>query len=256
MCYCLTLCDRLNPFSLFLCSCWFGSEVCILSAATYYHIECSAHMTLYHPVQCMKLVNTSYLVARSKVLFDEAMKDGYVEARDIKALIFGAAGTGKSHTVALIMDEEPPSVRRSTPCAARPVRATRAEKRGGKWVKVTRDDLSQTIADTATMLTSKPSPSRNTKTSAASSSSSTAPGTSQPQTGGPHPTAHSPSPKVGASASSMTHEEASSVPTSAEEKLLRRIETSPPWGKKSFRPDRILLRKDAHCSTPHELLHP
>ena len=115
-------------FGCILCSCWFGSEVCILSAATYYHIECSAHMTLYHHVQCMKLVNISYLVARSKEVFDEAMKDGYVEARDIKAIIFGAAGTGKSHTIALIMDDEPPSVRRSTPCATRPVRATRAEK--------------------------------------------------------------------------------------------------------------------------------
>ena len=219
----------------------------------------------------MKLVNTSYLVARSKVLFDEAMKDGCVEVRDIKALIFGAAGTGKSHTVALIMDEEPPSVRRSTPCATRPVRATRAEKRGGKWVKVTRDDLAQTIADTATMLPSKTSHSRNAKTSAASSSSSTAPGTSQPQTGGPHPTAIPPSPKEGpsassitheeassvptsASASSITHEEASSVPTSAEEELLGRIETSPHWGKKSFRPDRILLIDTGGQPQFHEVL--
>ena len=78
----------------------------------------------------MNLVNCSHPTARSKELFDEAMKDGYVEARDIKALIFGAASTGKSHTIALIMDEEPPSVRRSTPCATRPVRVTRAAKRG------------------------------------------------------------------------------------------------------------------------------
>jgi len=98
----------------------------------------------------MKLVITSNLTAseKSKELFEEAMTHGYVEARDIKALIFGAAGTGKSHTIALIMDEEPPLVRRSTPCATRPVRAvsrTRAEKRGEKWVKVTREELSQTI---------------------------------------------------------------------------------------------------------------
>ena len=55
----------------------------------------------------MNLINSSHLIAseRSKELFHEAMKDGYVEARDIKALIFGAAGTGKSHTIALIMDE-------------------------------------------------------------------------------------------------------------------------------------------------------
>ena len=73
-------------------------------------------------------------------LFDEAMSHGYVEARDIKALIFGVAGSGKSHTIALLMDEEPPSVRRSTPCATRPIRAvsrTRIEQSGEKWVRVT-----------------------------------------------------------------------------------------------------------------------
>ena len=190
------------------------------------------------------------------MLFDEAMKDGYVEARDIKALIFGAAGTGKSHTIALIMDEEPPSVRRSTPCATRPVRATRAEKRGEKWVKVTRNDLSQTIADTATMLPSKPSHSRNTKTSAASSSSSTAPGTSQPQTGDPHPTALSPSTKEGASASSMTDEKMSSVSTSAEDELLRRIEMSPVHQdeKKTFKRDRITLIDTGGQPQFHEVL--
>ena len=197
-------------------------------------------------------VNVFHHVAseKSKELFNEAMKDGYVEVRDIKALIFGAAGTGKSHTVALIMDEEPPSVRRSTPCATRPVRATRAEKRGGKWAKVTRDDLSQTIADTATML---PSPSMNTDTSAASSSSSTAPGTSQPQTGGAHPTADS---KESASASSITHENMSSVSTSAEDELLLRIEMSPVYQdeKKAFKRDRITLIDTGGQPQFHEVL--
>ena len=85
---------------------------------------------------------------KSKELFDEAMAHGYVKSRDIKALILGAAGTGKSHTIALIMDEDPPAVRRSTPCATRPVRAvsrTTAEARGSKFVRVTQDQLSQTI---------------------------------------------------------------------------------------------------------------
>ena len=50
---------------------------------------------------------------KSKQVFDEAMTHGYVEARDIKALIFGAAGTGKSHTIALLLDEKPPTVRLS-----------------------------------------------------------------------------------------------------------------------------------------------
>ena len=219
----------------------------------------------------MKLVNTSHPIARSKEVFDEAMEDGYVEARDIKALIFGAAGTGKSHTIALIMDEEPPSLRRSTPCATRPVRATRAETRGGKWVKVTRDDLSQTIADTATMLPSKPSPSGNTETSSTSSTApgtsqpqtghphttpSLTPGTSQPQTGDPHPTAHSPSSKEGARASSTSPEKMSSFSTSAEDELLHRIATAPDstFRKRAFKRDRITLIDTGGQPQFHEVL--
>ena len=85
------------------------------------------------------------------------MKHGRVECRDIKVLIFGSAGTGKTHTIALIMEEEPPTVRRSTPCAKRPVRAVsraRIERKGKKWVRVDHDDLSQKIVDESTMLAS------------------------------------------------------------------------------------------------------
>jgi len=193
----------------------------------------------------MNLVNSSHHTARSKELFDEAMEDGYVEARDIKALIFGAAGTGKSHTIALIMDEEPPSVRRSTPCATRPVRAvsrTRAEKRGEKWVKVTREELSQTIADTATMLPLKTSASKNSKTSAASSSASTAPGTSKPHTPDGHSKARPP-PSKEIRHDSSTSEKIDSVCSPAENELLQRIEESPSenWAKKAFKRDRIFL---------------
>jgi len=202
------------------------------------------------------LVNSSHHTARSKELFDEAMKDGHVEARDIKALIFGAAGTGKSHTIALIMDEEPPSVRRSTPCATQPVRAmsrTRAEKKGEKWVKVTREELSQTIADTATMLPSKNSTSRNSKTSAASTTS-TAPGTSKPYTPDGHPTAHPPPSKKVRRAFS-TSEKIDSISSPVEDELLRCIEVSPSerWAK-SFKRDRIFLIDTGGQPQFHEVL--
>ena len=184
---------------------------------------------------------------KSKELFNEAMTHGYVEARDITALILGAAGTGKSHVIALIMDEDPPAVRHSTPCATRPVRAvsrTRVEKRGNTFVRVTHDQLAQTIADTSTMLPSKPSPAVNAKTPAGSSSSPTVAGSSKPQTGPPeHAIAHPPSTKEGASTSSITHDILSSVSTVAEDELLRRIEMSPHSrnAKKAFKWDRISL---------------
>ena len=209
----------------------------------------------------MKLVITSNLTAseKSKELFEEAMTHGYVEARDIKALIFGAAGTGKSHTIALIMDEDPPAVRHSTPCATRPVRAvsrTRAETRGNKFVRVTHDELSQTIADTSTMLPPKPFPAVNAKASAGSFNTPTVAGTgtSKPHTGHQqHSLAGTPSSKE---ASSITHEDVSSISSSSEDELLRRIEMSPyaRHAKRAFKRDRISLIDTGGQPQFHEVL--
>ena len=206
----------------------------------------------------MRFTNTSCYAAseKSKELFDEAMTHGYVEARDIKALILGAAGTGKSHTIALIMDEDPPTLRCSTPCATRPVRAvsrTRAEKRGEKWVRVTHGELSQTIADTSTMLSSKLYP---TNTSVCSSTTSTIAGSSTLQTGHQKNTSCSPFSKQGATTSSITHEKLSSISNSAEDELLRRIEMSPykRYAKKAFTRDRISLIDTGGQPQFHEVL--
>ena len=198
---------------------------------------------------------------RSKEIFDEAMTHGYVETRDIKALILGAAGTGKSHTIALIMDEDPPAVRRSTPCATRPVRAvsrTRAETKGDKFVRVTQDQLAQTIADTSTKLPSEPSPA---KPPAVSSSPPTVAETSKPQPTPPENT--QPSTKNGESASPITHEKLSLVSTVAEDEFLRRIEMSTHLGneilyvhykKKAFTRDRISLIDTGGQPQFHEVL--
>ena len=180
------------------------------------------------------------------------MTHGYVEARDIKALIFGAAGTGKTHTIALLMDEEPSVIRRSTPCATRPVRVDKLEEEGGKWVRVTHDQLSQTIADTSTMLPQKPSIAKEAMGSTPSSSTNTK-GTSEPKTVS-KPKASS---TENASAASTSHEKVSSVSTSsAEDELLRRIEMSP-YGhraKKAFKRDRITLIDTGGQPQFHEVL--
>ena len=182
-------------------------------------------------------------------MFDEAMTHGHVEARDIKALIFGAAGTGKTHTIALLMDEEPPTVRRSTPCATRPVRVDRIEEQGGKWVRVTHDQLSQTIADTSTMLPQKPA---ITKKATSSAPSSSAP-TPKLKTASKAKIVSKPS----TSAASTSHEKVSSASTSsAEDELLRRNEMSP-YGcraKKAFKRDRITLIDTGGQPQFHEVL--
>ena len=196
---------------------------------------------------------------KSKEIFDEAMTHGYVEARDIKALIFGAAGTGKSHTIALLMDEEPPTVRRSTPCATKPIRVvstTKIEEEGGKWVQVTRDQLSQTIADTSTMLPQKPSTARNAMSSAPLSApclnALTPVGTSLPKLGS-KPKATS---KQGPSASTLHEKVSSGSTSSAEDELLRRIEMSPYARQaiKAFRRNRITLIDTGGQPQFHEVL--
>ena len=182
------------------------------------------------------------------------MTHGYVEARDIKALIFGAAGTGKTHTIALLMDEEPSAIRRSTPCATRPVRVDKLEEEGGKWVRVTHNQLSQTIADTSTMLPQKPSTTKEcyklyTFFQCTHSSRN-------------YPSRKLPPnrrllPNQNASAASTPREKVSSASTSsAEDELLRRIEMSP-YGrraKKAFKRDRITLIDTGGQPQFHEVL--
>ena len=181
------------------------------------------------------------------------MSHGYVEARDIKALIFGVAGSGKSHTIALLMDEEPPTIRKSTPCATRPIRAvsrTRVEQSGEKWVRVTSDDLSQTIADTSTVLPQKAPVIKKTPRSATSASQEV--GMSKQ-----HTIQHPPSSKKDKSASSVTPKKLASVSTSsAKDELLRRIEMSPyaRRAKRAFKRDRISLIDTGGQPQFHEVL--
>ena len=184
------------------------------------------------------------------------MKHGHVECRDIKALIFGSAGTGKTHTIALIMEEEPPTVRRSTPCAKRPVRAVsraRIERKGKKWVRVDHDDLSQKIVDESTMLASDLVPGTSP---AASSSTMRAVGGSEAGASSPTKTHSTPS-TDDASGSSISHEKLSSTPSfHTEEELLRRIERSP-YGKytrMAFEQDRISLIDTGGQPQFHEVL--
>ena len=68
-----------------------------------------------------------HLVACSDVenrdLFDTTKKEGTVEQESSSSAMFGFAGTGKSHVLALIFGELPPSKRVSTAVAKTPVRA-------------------------------------------------------------------------------------------------------------------------------------
>ena len=70
----------------------------------------------------------------------------------LRAIMFGFAGVGKSHTLALILGENPPSVRVSTACAEKPVRAvtiTRFGEDRKQLIRINVDDYSDMMMKTA-----------------------------------------------------------------------------------------------------------
>ena len=74
------------------------------------------------------------------------MKNGYIESVIGKLLTIGAAGSGKTSSKHVILDEDPPQVRKSTPCALRPVQLIRVSTEGEKWRRLDLNDLQNTIA--------------------------------------------------------------------------------------------------------------
>ena len=64
------------------------------------------------------------------------MQHGSVQSRITKVLVTGTAGSGKTCSKHVIIDEPPPPVRKSTPCAERPIRVATIGVRGMKWVRI------------------------------------------------------------------------------------------------------------------------
>ena len=69
--------------------------------------------------------------------FSEAMKDGHVDSLINKAILYGAAGTGKSSFMELVTDNPPPDIRRSTPLASRPVSVFQMDVAHERFKKLT-----------------------------------------------------------------------------------------------------------------------
>ena len=83
------------------------------------------------------------------LLFEQAMKQGYVEVSIIKCLLLGTAGVGKTCLLHLLLDMLPPSLRQSTGCIEQAIRAV-CMKYGidyqGEWQKVDSDGLRDRLA--------------------------------------------------------------------------------------------------------------
>jgi len=76
------------------------------------------------------------LLAKSRRFFEEAMKHGHVKSLVGKMLFMGAAGSGKTSSKHVILNEDPPTLRISTPIAERPVRVIKIEVDGLKWKRL------------------------------------------------------------------------------------------------------------------------
>ena len=80
-------------------------------------------------------------------LFDQAMKDGYVESLNIKVIFFGTAGAGKTCSKAVILGLPPPVNRVSTNMAERPVRAVCVDmKADGEWLIMGPEEVKEELA--------------------------------------------------------------------------------------------------------------
>ena len=91
---------------------------------------------------------------QSRKIFGDAMKNGYIESVIGKLLTIGAAGSGKTSSKHVILDEDPPQVRKSTPCALRPVKLIRVSTEGERWRRLDIKDLQNTIAGACRVHTS------------------------------------------------------------------------------------------------------
>ena len=77
------------------------------------------------------------------------MMEGEVLLRNGSALLLGVGGSGKTHVLAAFLKEDPPSIRESTPCAKKPVRAVAHIKAAGvsddHFVRITDDHYSDML---------------------------------------------------------------------------------------------------------------
>ena len=89
---------------------------------------------------------------RTQHNFDIAMQGGYAMIRNGSVFFLGPGGSGKTLTLHSLLEEDPPSIRQSTPCAKRTVRTIAQCKVGVKdihFVRIKDDQYSDMLSNTA-----------------------------------------------------------------------------------------------------------
>ena len=79
---------------------------------------------------------------------DKAMKEGIVDYQGIDTVLVGVGGAGKTHTLAMILNEPLPDKRVSTPCTKPPVRTVTIGEDGGMLKRVEGEQYFSMVAIT------------------------------------------------------------------------------------------------------------
>ena len=90
---------------------------------------------------------------RTRINFEAAMKEGMLWIRNGNTFFLGPGGSGKTHTLHSLLEEDPPAIRDSTACAKKPIRAVAQFKVGvrgtARFIRITDDQYSEMLANSA-----------------------------------------------------------------------------------------------------------
>ena len=124
--------------------------------------------------------------------YNAAMKDGSILIRNGTVFFLGAGGTGKSHTLAALLEEDPPSIRQSTSCVQKSIRTIAQCKvgvSGAQFIRIKDEDYSDMLGTTVKKFqvsessgnktTPPPAPLKPQKTTSEQTTSASSPASSE-----------------------------------------------------------------------------
>ena len=142
-------------------------------------------MASEHAMTAVCMINFFFTVSeRTKVNFEVAMAEGTVSVQNGNIMFFGPVGSGKSHSLAALLNEKPPAIRESTVCTTAPVRAVAQFKIGvtgpAQFVRITDDQYSEMVVKSAEQFSLTPMSSASMTTTSQSPSKHNSPYTASP----------------------------------------------------------------------------
>ena len=112
----------------------------MLWQAIFWCLELPVHVPLLLGTCAYHHFSFSFInyTVESRHLFNEAMKNGHIRSFNTVALLVGSAGSGKTCSKHVILNEQPPEVRVSTAIAERPVKVVKVLTINGlEWRRLT-----------------------------------------------------------------------------------------------------------------------